>query len=370
MRASLLSRIAGAVVVAVPVACLWVVRPGLPSLPESPTQPVSVEQLEEILAFCGWLALLVATMFAIGQRGRSRARPTPHTQHAAAHPRRRRRRGHAPAPASFTVAVSPGRDAAEKTRVGDEMQAHIEHGSQSGARLRVRVLGPPVIESAEGDVRPARSSTQEMLTYLALHPRGGKRDELTEAIWPGEDPRRTRQRLWQSTSEARKLMGDALISDRGHYSLDRAKVSVDADDLDALRVAANGAATPADERRVLERGLGLLRGDPLAGWDRLWADTHAGRLRAIQVELLERLGRARLLAADAQGALEAAELGLSRDPLNEALWRLAMEAEAGLGLRAAVNQRYERLQTQLDQQLGLEPETETRALLRGLLGQR
>jgi two-component SAPR family response regulator len=96
---------------------------------------------------------------------------------------------------------------------------------------------------------------------------------------------------------------------RGHYSLDRTKVAVDADDLDALLAEARAATSPAAERRVLERGAGLLRGEPLAGWDHVWADTDAARLRATQAELLERLGRARLATEDGHGALEAAEQG-------------------------------------------------------------
>lgn len=125
----------------------------------------------------------------------------------------------------------------------------------------------------------------------------------------------------------------------------------------------------AGERRALERGLGLLRGEPLAGWDHLWADTDAARLRATQAQLLERLGRTRLATDDAHGALEAAEQGLDRDALNESLWRLAMQAETELGLRESVGRRYERLRTVLGEQLGLEPEAATRSLYRELLGQ-
>jgi DNA-binding SARP family transcriptional activator len=102
----------------------------------------------------------------------------------------------------------------------------------------------------------------------------------------------------------------------------------------------------------------------------VWIDADAGRLRAAQAELLERLGRARLATDDAYGALEAAERGLDRDSLNEALWRLAMQAETELGLRESVGRRFERLRTVLGEQLGLEPEAATRSLYRKVLGQR
>jgi Bacterial transcriptional activator domain len=70
------------------------------------------------------------------------------------------------------------------------------------------------------------------------------------------------------------------------------------------------------------------------------------------------------------GAFQAAEDGLTFDNLNEALWRLAMQAESRLGLRDSINQRCQRLRNQLDQQLGIQPEIVTRALSHELLGQR
>jgi DNA-binding SARP family transcriptional activator len=56
--------------------------------------------------------------------------------------------------------------------------------------------------------------------------------------------------------------------------------------------------------------------------------------------------------------------------LNEALWRLAMQAEGRLGHRESISKRYEHLRRQLDEQLGLKPEAATRVLYHELLGQR
>jgi len=52
------------------------------------------------------------------------------------------------------------------------------------------------------------------------------------------------------------------------------------------------------------------------------------------------------------------------------LWRLATQAESRLGLRESVGQRYEQLRRILDEQVGLQPESETRTLYCELLGQR
>jgi transcriptional activator/GIY-YIG catalytic domain-containing protein len=87
------------------------------------------------------------------------------------------------------------------------------------------------------------------------------------------------------------------------------------------------------------------------------------------VELIKRVGRARLESGDARGSLQVAERGLGVDALDEDTWRLALEAEGELGLREALEARYGRLQEILDARLGLEPAKETRALYLRLLSQ-
>jgi DNA-binding SARP family transcriptional activator len=373
-RTLLASRIARALPVALVASTLWILRPGLPQIPNSLTGPVTVEQLEEMLVFLGWLALIVLLTLAIIRLTRTtghRANLTPVAE-SRGHVTKSRawiERTGAPSNPAPTLTILTPADENQAAHAGSPMTGATEAPRQRTA-LRISLLGSFSIDGVESGVRGMRSSTEQLLAYLALHPRGATRDELVEAIWPGEDPRRTRPRLWQSTSEARKLIGDAFISQRGHYVLDHTKITTDIDDLEALVAEAKAATTPAAERRLLERGLQLLRGEPLAGWDHVWAETDAGHLRAIQAELLERLGHARLTTGDAHGAVQAAEQALSRDSLNETLWRLAMRAETQLGLRESVAHRYERLRTLLDTQLGLEPETATRTLYRELLGQR
>lgn len=67
-------------------------------------------------------------------------------------------------------------------------------------------------------------------------------------------------------------------------------------------------------------------------------------------------------------SIEAAERGIAIDQLHEPCWRLALEAEAALGLRDAVVARYERLAVLLDDRLGVRPEAATTAVYREALG--
>jgi DNA-binding SARP family transcriptional activator len=229
----------------------------------------------------------------------------------------------------------------------------------------IALLGPVRIEGVR---RPRRATTVELLAYLALHPDGASRDQLLEAMWPNEDPRRTRPRLWQSVSEARRLLGDAFEHDGDRYRLDRAHVAVDADELEQL-LARIDAAPVGDVGPLVERALKLWRGEPFSGTDYAWADGDIRQLEAALAKLAEQAARVRHEAGDPQGALRVAEQGLRFDDLNETFVRIALEADAALGRRGAVTERYETLREQLDDRLGLQPERATRALYRELLGE-
>jgi DNA-binding SARP family transcriptional activator len=234
-------------------------------------------------------------------------------------------------------------------------------------RPRISVLGPLAITGGKRSRRGLRARALELIYYLALHPRPVHRDELLEAFWPGEDPRRTRPRLRQAVRDARRLLGDAVAGANEHYWLERAQVDVDIDELE--RLLAEASCEPERAPAMLERALRLFDGEPLAGSDYPWNEYEVPRLRATFVDLVEKVGRRRLEAGEARSALELAERGLDLDTLNESLWRLAMEAENRLGLRTAVTERYERLTVLLDKRLGLAPAQETRLLHRTLLGQ-
>lgn len=224
--------------------------------------------------------------------------------------------------------------------------------------VRLRLLGPFEIEGAP---MSSRASTRELISYLALHPNGATRDQLLEALSPDEDPKRSRPRLWQSTAEARRILGDAFVrEDDGRYRLDRERVGIDTDDLDRQLDADDAPA-------ALDQALALWRGEPLDGADYPWADSHLRQLRGTQIDLLARAGAARLKAGNARGALHAAERGITLDQLHEPCWRLALQAEAALGLRDAVTARYERLVELLEERLGVRPEPATVALYRELL---
>jgi DNA-binding SARP family transcriptional activator len=355
------------------LAALALFRPAPPALPSSLSAPLTIDAIEGVTLWLLWLgAALLALALLFTPREVRRRLPAATIRHAHAAPNRPHRRQPRAQPPAL-VLVLPERAPAEAARAAAPEPARSAEALMPSldvvpGRPRISLLGPLTITGATRSRRGLRARALELIAYLALHPRPVPRDELLEAFWPGEDPRRTRPRLRQAVRDARRLLGSAIAGEHGSYRLDRTAIEVDLDELDRLLAAAK-TSEPEHAQALTESALRLFRGEPLASADYAWAESELPRMRATFVSLLEQVARQRLERGDPRSALDAAERGLHVDALNESLWRLAMEAEYGLGLREAVTDRYERLCTLLGERLGLEPAQETRHLHRRLLGQ-
>jgi DNA-binding SARP family transcriptional activator len=363
---------------------LWQLRPGLPELPEAGA-PMSSPQAEELCFWIAWLTIaglllwiahgLLNEIILARQERREleieafaeRVLPKPITPPPPpttlpAYPTRYIRR--------LPPRIEPAAATALEEPPAATAQAHALEPSTAAAQGQdeprvpsVSVLGSLKIDGLKQPLK--RNATREIIAYLALHPEGATRDELLEAIWPGEDPQRTLPRFWQSVTDARKALGDGWVRDGERYELDHTHIHIDLDQLDQLLTTSD----PAEEQQALEAALALWHGQPLAGSDYPWADGDIHRLHATLLELLGRVGAIRLAAGDPRGALQAAEQAIALDHLHEPSWRLALQADHALGLRSTITKRYDALAHLLDEQLGLQPSHETKMIYRQLLGQ-
>lgn len=353
------------------VGALGLLRPGWPRI-ASLMAPLTTGEVQELLLGLAWLLALVLALAMLTNATRSlrhRARSPAPQMLPGVLPSRSARPAlatHPTPPGRYVLTIPPppagsplARNAAPSHQDAPaDLQA--AQAPEDTRTISIAVLGPLAIDGLQHRIK--RAATRELLTYLALHPSGASRDELVEALWPAQDPARTRPRFYQSVTEARKALGDAWVHQDERYWLDRAKVRIDLDDLDNL-------ATSDADPNSLEQALALWRGEPLEGTDYLWSDTHIRTLRATLIDLLERVARHRLTHHDAKGALQIAEQAIGLDRLHEPSWRLALRAEHSLGQREGITERYGELARFLDEQVGLQPTRETRRIYRQLLGQ-
>lgn len=373
---SVLLRLLGTAASLAALAVLWRYRPEWPDLPGSLSTPVTTTLLQQFAVIAAWMfaALLVLLVLARNFR-RAQARrlldPSGASVSAVA-------RGFTGSPRTRPLAFRPSGVEARLVIVAprepppnppSEEIAPITPDTKLADRPLISLLGPLTIHGAKRSRRGLRARALELIAFLVLRRDGAQRDEILEALWPGEDPKRSRHRLYQAVRDARRLLGNGVASERDRYWLDRDRISVDVDQLDELLEQANRADCDERSKEFRRRALSLFRAAPLAGSDYVWSEGEVRTLRATYVELLKLVGRAQLETGDAQESLEAAERGLVVDVLDEDLWRLALEAEGALGLREAIEERYERLRDLLQERLALEPAKETRALYLRLLGQ-
>ncbi len=313
------------------------------------------------LAVFAALSVLLASALQPSRKAvRSLERRLPRASGVTSRPARRSVPGPGPARELLALFERP-RSTAEWRQPEAQDSAPLGPTFTAEVGPRLRLFGPLRLEGRDEAVLRQRA-VRGLIAYLALRPGPADFDDLAEALWPGQDPERSRPRVHKAKQNAQRLLGEAISRRGAAYLLDPTRLRTDASEIAELA----GAGASRDQ---LERAVELAVGEPLADIDYAFAETERRRLRSVRIDLFARVAAARLDERNARAALEAAEQLIALDRLNELGWRLAMEAEAALGARQAVVERYGLLELELDAALGLRPDAETRSTYRRLLSQ-
>ncbi len=233
------------------------------------------------------------------------------------------------------------------------------------SELRVEVLGPMRVWRS-GEEIPTRAfkrrKARELLAMLALakgRPVG--KEHLVDQLFPDSMPdaaeRDFRVVLHNLTQvlEPDKPKGAAsraVTRREESYQLDLEAVSLDLAEFE--QQSARGAAE-------LIRGE-LLADYPYAEW--LQAEREAVRVRSLRV--LMESGEAALASGQATVAEELARRALELDPCLEEAYRLLMRVQLGSGHDYLARRIFEQCRQRLQQELGVDPEPATAALLEQL----
>ncbi len=234
------------------------------------------------------------------------------------------------------------------------------------ASLKLQLLGQFRAESgAGGTLAIASKKGQALIAYLALTAsQRHSRDKLAMLLWSDRPDDRARHSLRQCVLTLRKVLGreaeSALLADDEGLSLDTADVEVDAWAFEQ----AVAARAPAD----LERAMALYGGDLLEDLNarseefEVWLRAERARFRNLAVEALAALAELQAEAGEAESAIAACQRLLQLDPMHEPAHRLLMRLLTEQGRRAAALRQYQVCEETLRDELGAEPEAETRRL--------
>lgn len=231
--------------------------------------------------------------------------------------------------------------------------------------IELRVLGALDLRSKGGSEilsvlsQPKRTA---LLCYLAcVTPRGFQRkDKLLALFWPEHDQEHARAALRQAVYFLRRSMGEETVLSHGD---DELAVSDGALWCDAVAFeSAISEGRPAE-------ALDLYRGDLLQGFVvedapdfERWLAGERARLRARAAQAAWAMAEKAETASDPAAALTWGKQALAYAPVDETVARRLMTLLERLGERAAAIRAYDAFAWKLEEELGVVPSVETRAL--------
>jgi DNA-binding SARP family transcriptional activator len=201
-------------------------------------------------------------------------------------------------------------------------------------------------------------------------------DRLAELVWGGERPQNVpgslqtfvstlRRHLTSDREQARAL----VVTENEAYRFATELVTLDLDRFDEL--LERSGREPTDQGRAsLEEALALVRGEvledePYTAWAFDVRGSYQGRVLGARLDAAD----AALAQLDFAAALAHAEAAAALDRFSERAYRTGMLALYALDRSHEALGRYREFRRRLDEELGLEPGSETRALESAILRQ-
>jgi DNA-binding SARP family transcriptional activator len=254
------------------------------------------------------------------------------------------------------------------------------HGRPLSGRPVIRLFGPLSIEDGErrlgaGDLGGSRPK-QVLEILLAARGHRVTTDRLAELVWGEERPQDVAGSLQTFVSALRRHLHPdretaraLVVTEPEAYRFATDLVALDLDLFDEL--LERSAREPTRKaRRSLEAALELVRGEvledePYSGWALDLRGTYQGRILGARLEAAD----AALAELDLSSALAHSEAAAALDPFSERAHRIGMLALYALGRQHDALARYRAFRVRLDEELGLEPTPESRALEGAILRQ-
>ena len=248
--------------------------------------------------------------------------------------------------------------------------------SSERRRLEFRLLGSLEVSTADATLSLTGRKRRTLLVRLLLAANQPVSDDrLAFDLWTGSPPAGAASTLASHISLLRQVLGaDRIVHRAGGYCLE-----VGAHELDSAEFEADVIAGQAADRQGrpqfavdrFERGLRRWRGAALADVDGAsWAHSEIARLEELRLGAVESLLRAQLALGRHGEILAAAEAAVRDNPLRERGWAILMTALYRSGRQAEALRAYQRLRTELAEQLGVEPSPELAELEESMILQR
>ncbi len=244
--------------------------------------------------------------------------------------------------------------------------------------MKICLLGSPRIEIDDTDISLGRRKAVALLARLAVVSQPERRDTLATLLWPQSNRARGLAALRRVLRSLTRALGrDPIRADRKTIGLRQDRIWVDVTEFRALVARAPSGEVKADQWRMLlpdlTRAWELWRGDFLEGFGLKdspafdeWQLYTAEELRGDLIRLFQSCVAGFERSGEIEHAIEYAQRWLSLDNLSEEVHRHLMRLFASRGQRSRALKQYEACVALLDEELQVEPESETRAMFEAI----
>ena len=248
------------------------------------------------------------------------------------------------------------------------MESTVPRSGQAsvGGDLALTLFGRVHLASAIGDITPTAQKDKALLAFLASSPeQTHRRSRLAALLWSESEGARARESLKQALLRLKRSLPDGLLDTDRHT----ARLRLERRQVDLARVEDLLAiGTPEALPMVMETcdGVFLAGLEDVSGEFEDWRNERHRKLldslRRVAIEAMERA-----MALGDPGQTERLAVRMTRlDPLDEEAVRHLIAARAAAGRLRQATRAFDELRTRLHDELGVEPETATRALVESL----
>jgi DNA-binding SARP family transcriptional activator len=254
------------------------------------------------------------------------------------------------------------------------------------SQLQLSLFGVPILKHGETTLTFSTRKALALLIYLAVEGGWHARKTLSEAFWPELDAEHGRAALRATLHELRMLFERTHgPGERAHLRIERDLLSIEQDSslvLDlrlveaASKLTRRGIASTDGQAREellarLEKASRLVRGPFLADFTLRdsqffddWSSQHREYWHLRVHQVFDALSMLYEQGGEVERAIESVTRWLRFDPLNEEGYRRLMRLRFSQGDRAGALRAYSRCRTVLAEELQVEPEPETVALVK------
>lgn len=242
----------------------------------------------------------------------------------------------------------------------------LSQDAAAGARVHLELFGSPRARRGS-KVLVLNAKSLALLAFLSAHAQPIAREKILALLWQDSAPDAARKNLRNLLWQIRVVLGSDAVSGEHELALNP---TLECDVLAFRKVHETAlTAAPVAAQRARQAMRKLYRGALLDGFALNDAPEFEVWLVGAREQFEEAYGDALQALVDtarAQGrwreVSDIAHAAISREPLQEPMYRALMQAHAHLGDRAAALRHYDTLRETLDRELGVEPLPETRTL--------